>query len=55
MAGPAPGGRGVIARTTLPPEPPCHPNHPAMGTAPAELSASRGAALARWARAQLVR
>jgi hypothetical protein len=33
MAGSAPGGRGVTA-----------PNHPAVGTAPAELSANRGAA-----------
>ena len=33
MAGPAPGGRGVTA-----------PNHPALGTAPAELSANRAAA-----------
>jgi hypothetical protein len=33
MAGPALGGRGVTA-----------PNHPAVGTAPAELSANRGAA-----------
>ena len=33
MAGPAPGGRGVTA-----------PNHPAVGTAPAELSADWGAA-----------
>ncbi len=33
MAGPAPAGRGVTA-----------PNHPAVGTAPAEPSADRGAA-----------
>ena len=33
MAGPAPGGRGVTA-----------PNRPAVGTAPAELSADWGAA-----------
>jgi hypothetical protein len=33
MAGPAPRGRGVTA-----------PNHLAVGTAPAEHSASRGAA-----------
>jgi hypothetical protein len=33
MAGTAPGGRGVTA-----------PNHPAVGTAPAEHSADRGAA-----------
>jgi hypothetical protein len=33
MAGPAPGGRGVTA-----------PNRPAVGTAPAEPSAIRGAA-----------
>jgi hypothetical protein len=33
MAGPAPGGRGVTA-----------PNRPAVGTAPAELYAEKGAA-----------
>ena len=36
MAGTAPGNRGVTA-----------PNHPAVGTTPAELSADRGAAAGR--------